>query len=118
MGDALAIQERDLLALGDPGPWPGGTLLKAGHHGSRSSSDPAWLEALRPDLTLATAGRRNRFGHPHPETLQAFRTLGLEPPRVSGPSLGVRVLAVPGGWRVEDGRGASELVRPAGRRGP
>jgi competence protein ComEC len=118
MGDALALQERDLLALGDPGSWKGPRLLKAGHHGSRSSSDPAWLQAMRPGLTLVTAGRRNRFGHPHPETLHAFADLGLPEPRIAGPALGLRVLAVPGGWQVEEGAGRTGFVRAEGSRGP
>jgi len=106
MGDALDIQERDLLALGEPGAFPGPRLLKVGHHGSRSSSTPAWVQALRPSLSLALAGRRNRFGHPHAETLAAFAALGLPPPRVASASRGLRVLAVEGGWRVEGGDGS------------
>ncbi len=118
MGDALGIQERDLVSLGDPGPWRGPRLLKVGHHGSRSSCDPVWLAALRPDLALVTAGRRNRFGHPHAETLEAFGQLGLPLPRVVGPSLGLQVLAIPGGWRVEEGNGRTEALRRAGPRAP
>lgn len=118
MGDILGVQERDLLALGDPGPGAGFRLLKAGHHGSRSSSDPAWIAALKPDLALVTAGRRNRFGHPHPETLRTFGDLGLEPPLVAGAALGVRVLAVPAGWRAEEGNGPARLVRRAGPPAP
>jgi competence protein ComEC len=113
MGDALGIQELDLLDLGDPRPFQGMRLLKAGHHGSRSSSDGAWVGALAPSLTLVTAGRRNRFDHPHPETLATFARLGLPPPRVVGPALGLRILAVPGGWRIEDGLGRVETLSPA-----
>lgn len=42
-------------------------LLKLAHHGSRSSSDAAWLERLRPMLAVASAGRRRRGALPHPE---------------------------------------------------
>lgn len=105
MGDALAMQEADLLDLGDPGPEPFHRLLKLGHHGSRSSSSEAWLRALHPELALATAGRRNRFGHPHAETLQTLQGLGLAPPLVTGSLRGLRVEAVPEGWRWEAGTG-------------
>ncbi len=103
MGDALAIQERDLLALGDPGPGRH-RLLKAGHHGSRNASDPAWVSALDPEVVLLTAGLRNSLGHPHPETLALLSTRGLSP-WVAGPCAGVRVAAAPGGWRITTGDG-------------
>lgn len=101
MGDALAIQEHDLLDLGDPGS---GThrVLKAGHHGSRSSSTPEWIRALAPEQVLLTAGRHNRFGHPHPETQV---TLAGIPSHRVGEARGVRLEARPSGWRIERGLG-------------
>ena len=109
MGDALATQERDLLELGEPGPYRRGRLLKMGHHGSRSASDPAWIQALAPSLAIASAGRENRFGHPHAEALAA---LGRTPVFVTGACLGVRAEARPGGWFVATGTGLG-LVLPA-----
>jgi competence protein ComEC len=103
MGDALAPQERDLLDLGDPGPAPH-RLLKVGHHGSRNASDPAWIAALDPEVAIIPAGLRNRFEHPHPETLATFAARGLRP-WVTGPCGGVRVEAMPGGWRTTTGDG-------------
>jgi competence protein ComEC len=107
MGDALAVQEADLLALGDPGQASFHRLLKAGHHGSRSSSDPQWIAAIDPELTLLTAGRRNRFGHPHAETLATLAGRSFE---VVGPRRGVRVEAVAQGWRIEGGDGLSRTL--------
>jgi competence protein ComEC len=112
MGDALGIQERDLLALGEPGPGPA-RLLKAGHHGSRGASDPAWVAALDPDLSLVSAGRRNAFDHPHPEAMAALRSAGA-PVFVTGTRLGLRVEAAPGGWRVEGGDGLRRFVAAGG----
>jgi competence protein ComEC len=103
MGDALAIQERDLLDLGDPRVCPH-RLLKAGHHGSRNASDPAWIAALQPEVAIIPAGYRNRFDHPHPETLATFGQAGLTP-WITGPCCGVRVSAVDGGWRIDTGDG-------------
>ena len=109
MGDALAIQERDLLDLGDPGPFPH-RLLKVGHHGSRNASDPAWVTALKPEVVMIPAGFHNRFEHPHPETLGTFRREGLTP-WITGPSCGVRASVVTGGWRIETGEG-TEVFMP------
>lgn len=117
MGDALALQERDLLELGEPGKSAAHRLLKAGHHGSRNASDPAWLGRLRPEIALVCAGRRNPFGHPHPETLDQFRMSGI-PAWSSGPSFGVHVEAAAGGWTVRTGDGGIEFVPSRGSRRP
>jgi competence protein ComEC len=122
MGDALQLQERDLMDLGDPGPGNGfHRVLKAGHHGSRSSGDPVWLAALEPDAAVITAGLHNRFEHPHPETLAALKDLGI-PAVIAGPRRGARVEATEGGWRVGGGDGAAAFLPfrtpsgpPAGR---
>jgi len=103
MGDALAVQERDLMDLGEPGPSMH-RLLKAGHHGSRNASDPAWIAALKPEVAIISAGFRNPFEHPHLETLETFRREGLTP-WMTGASCGVRVSAATSGWGIETGDG-------------
>ncbi len=45
------------------------TLLKVAHHGSRNSTKEALLGELNPKLALISAGRNNRYGHPHEELL-------------------------------------------------
>jgi competence protein ComEC len=45
-------------------------VLKVGHHGSDTSTDPLLLDAARPQLALISVGRYNRYGHPAPEVLE------------------------------------------------
>jgi len=51
--------------------------LLAGHHGSRSSSGPAFLRAIRPSTAIISRGANNPYGHPHPSVVERFRTLGI-----------------------------------------
>lgn len=51
-------------------------VLVTPHHGSNSSSTPAFLEAVRPRLVIIPVGHRNRYGHPHPEVLARYRASG------------------------------------------
>ena len=44
-------------------------LLKVGHHGSHSSSTPAFIGAVAPSIAAISAGVDNEYGHPAPETL-------------------------------------------------
>jgi competence protein ComEC len=56
-----------------PGP---ATVLKVPHHGSRSSSTPAFVLGVAPAVAVVSVGRQSRFGHPHPEVLDRYRRLG------------------------------------------
>ncbi len=47
-------------------------VLKVGHHGSRTSSSTAFLAAVSPTVATISSGVRNRFGHPHPDTLKVL----------------------------------------------
>ena len=50
----------------------GEIILKAGHHGSKTSSTEPFVDMLRPRLAVISAGRNNRYGHPSPEVLEVF----------------------------------------------
>ena len=65
-GDAERAIEQQLVSGGQLGPV---TLLKVGHHGSRTSSSEEFLEAVRPQFALISAGYLNQFHHPHPDVL-------------------------------------------------
>ncbi len=72
-GDLPAEEEARLAAAGGV---PRGALLKVAHHGSRGSSAEPFLAAARPPAALVSAGARNRYGHPHPETLARLDAVG------------------------------------------
>ncbi|EHJ57715.1 hypothetical protein HMPREF9318_01457 [Streptococcus urinalis FB127-CNA-2] len=44
-------------------------ILKVGHHGSKGSSDQRFLDFINPKIAFISAGKNNRFKHPHQETL-------------------------------------------------
>ena len=48
-------------------------VLKVGHHGSRTSSSPGFLDAVSPAAAVISVGQDNRFGHPDPETFEALK---------------------------------------------
>jgi competence protein ComEC len=51
-------------------------ILKVAHHGSRTSTSAALLEAWRPHIALISAGRGNTFGHPAPEVVARLESIG------------------------------------------
>jgi competence protein ComEC len=53
-------------------------VLKVPHHGSRRAALPEFLDSVRPAFALISAGRANRFGHPHPEVVQALAARGAQ----------------------------------------
>ncbi|MGI4829679.1 MAG: ComEC/Rec2 family competence protein [Janthinobacterium lividum] len=65
-GDAEAPSEAAMLAHGRLAPV---TLLKVGHHGSKSSTNPDFLAAVAPRDAVISVGQHNTFGHPRREIL-------------------------------------------------
>ena len=53
------------------------TVLLAPHHGSGTSSSPAFLQAVQPQVALFQVGYRNRYGHPKPEVFDRYENLGI-----------------------------------------
>ena len=94
----------DIEAAGEAAvDWPRAEVLKVPHHGSRSSSTPALLEAVRPSLAVIGCGVENRFGHPHPEVLRRYAGVRVLRTDVHGTVQldegGVRVWRPGAGWR-------------------
>jgi competence protein ComEC len=74
VGDAERAEEGSLLALG--ADRLRADVLKVGHHGSRTSSSPAFLAAVAPREAVVSCGARNRFGHPARSTLESLAAAG------------------------------------------
>ena len=98
-GDIDQAAERALLASG----WPlRSDWLLAPHHGSRSSSSAAFLEAVGAHSVLISRGSHNPYGHPHPLILQRYRQMNLA----------IYDTVVHGALRIELGsRGAAQGMR-------
>lgn len=70
-GDAELDQEREFVQeVGDI------DVLKLGHHGSKVSVDGELLDVLKPELSLASAGEGNRYGHPSDACIDAVQEAG------------------------------------------
>ncbi|TSC75089.1 MAG: beta-lactamase domain-containing protein [Parcubacteria group bacterium Gr01-1014_30] len=68
-GDAFKDLELDLVRKGID---VDSDVLQAGHHGSRTSSAPEFIEAVSPEIFVVSSGRNNVHGHPHSETLETL----------------------------------------------
>ncbi|MCF7844773.1 MAG: MBL fold metallo-hydrolase [Kiritimatiellales bacterium] len=52
-------------------------VLKAPHHGSRTSSSSQFLLAAKPNKAIISVGEENQFEHPHPETIEKYSSLDI-----------------------------------------
>lgn len=53
-------------------------VLKLSHHGSRTGTDSETFSHIKPELSIISAGRNNRYGHPHREVLEVLKGAGLK----------------------------------------
>jgi competence protein ComEC len=104
-GDLEAPQEQALLKT-LPAAQLRAEMLMVPHHGSKTSSSEAFLDAVAPRMALVQAGYRNRFGHPAPAVLARYQ------------SRGVAVFSSPdcGAWRWASGSAEPVCEREASRR--
>ena len=74
-GDAEEESEEEMLSL----DWPlTATVLKCGHHGSETSTSPAFLDAVSPQYAVISCGVDNDYGHPDAVTLEKLEAAGTE----------------------------------------
>jgi beta-lactamase superfamily II metal-dependent hydrolase len=78
-GDAPDETERYLVSIENPSTSSeqaslASDILKAGHHGSKTSTSQVFLDAVDPDYTIISAGKDNSYGHPHEEVVARLVT--------------------------------------------
>lgn len=70
------VEEEGEAALVASGAALSAALIKAPHHGSSTSSTPAFLERVAPQHVVFCVGRRNPFGFPRPEVVERYEKIG------------------------------------------
>ena len=75
-GDCEAEYEKKILSR--YGSSLKSTVLKAPHHGSKTSSSLAYLKAVQPEAALISCGAGNDYGHPHKITLDHYEKLKIK----------------------------------------
>lgn len=74
-GDAESPVEKELAA--QYGKKLQCQVLKAGHHGSKTSSSQSLLKLVKPEAVLISAGQNNQYGHPHDVVLERYKQAGI-----------------------------------------
>lgn len=77
-GDLPSTFEDYLVGLDEKDGNLKSDVLKAGHHGSKYSTDDLWLAAVHPQIVAISAGKDNTYGHPNPETIARIKNEGAE----------------------------------------
>ena len=74
MADAEIREEPDIVVFAGTGVKA--DVLKVGHHGSKNASGANFLAAVQPDFSVISAGKNNRYGHPHPDVILRLEKIG------------------------------------------
>lgn len=74
-GDSTARIEEYLVGL--DGNNLKSTILKAGHHGSRTSTTGDYVKTVAPEFAVMSSGANNTYGHPHQETLATLSNYNI-----------------------------------------
>lgn len=73
-----AEQEAEQLSIDTfPSEWIKATVLKAGHHGSRTSSTQPFLDVVSPQIVLISCGSNNTYGHPHETVISRLEAMDV-----------------------------------------
>ena len=105
-GDIEKDQEASLVAL--HGAALKTQVLIVPHHGSKTSSTAAFLDAVQPEVAVFQTGYRNRFGHPADDVLARYRERQIT--EIDSPSCGAW------SWNFESESKLAICQRPAQRR--
>lgn len=76
-GDATTKTESFIIAA-NPVDDLKSDILKVGHHGSRTSTSEAFLKKVAPTIAIISAGKNNRYGHPHKEIIERLARFDIE----------------------------------------
>ncbi len=74
-GDAFKSVERKLV---NKGKNINSDVLKVGHHGSKTSTAEEFISEVSPEIAVISAGKDNRYGHPHQETLATLKKYDIK----------------------------------------
>ena len=72
------VEEAGEDALSESGTLRTHDVLKVAHHGSKNSTSEQFLEQVSPAIAFISAGRENRYGHPHGETIEKLENCGCK----------------------------------------
>jgi len=75
-GDAEKESEHHMVSV--YGDFLRSNVLKAGHHGSMTSSTAEFLNHVQPKLAVISVGKNNIYHHPSPEVIERLRTMNIE----------------------------------------
>jgi competence protein ComEC len=75
-GDAETPTEQRMVDR--HGDWLGADIYQVGHHGSRTSTSAAFLDAVSPRVAVYSAAAGNAYGHPHPEVVERLIGAGVD----------------------------------------
>ncbi|MDN4525458.1 DNA internalization-related competence protein ComEC/Rec2 [Fictibacillus fluitans] len=103
-GDLEEPGEQRILSEGQP---LGAIFLKAGHHGSKTSSSAPFIDQVKPSYAIFSAGKNNRYGHPHPEVVSRFIERGVRILRTDQQG-DVEIMVSEGSWKVRSSVNASK----------
>lgn len=76
-GDATSETEKIILAENFQAALKS-TILKVGHHGSRTSTSYSFVQAVSPEYALISDGKDNSYGHPHLDVLDTLNSFGAK----------------------------------------
>ncbi|MCK1989268.1 MBL fold metallo-hydrolase [Lysinibacillus fusiformis] len=86
------------------------TILKAGHHGSNTSSSEEFIRAVKPEVAILSYGEDNKYGHPHAEVVDRLQAMGSN--IYATAESGTIIVATDGVNYTVNGKEASRAVTP------